>query len=268
MKKLLSIMLCACICTTVTACTANNSSETESVESENSSSTNSSNASSESNENNGSSRSETVSSDSSQSGSSSSDRTPDTSVSSSTTAEPTPAEPTAESKILVAYFSLAGEQYEVGVIEKGNTEIVAEMIAEATGADVFKIESTTEYPTTYDGLLDISRKEETNPPQIAETVDNMTDYDTIFLGYPIWWGDTPTIIKVFLQSYDFSGKTIVPFCTHGGSGLSGTGRTISELCPNSTIKDGLAIRGSTAQNDRDSAKQSVTKWLEDNGYGM
>ncbi len=244
MKKLLSIMLCACICTTVTACTANNSSETESVENENNLN------------------------DSKQSESSSSDRTPDTSVSNSTTAEPTPSEPASDSKILVAYFSLAGEQYEVGVIEKGNTEIVAEMIADATGADVFKIESTTEYPATYDGLLDISRKEETNPPQIAETVDNMTDYDTIFLGYPIWWGDTPTIIKVFLQSYDFSGKTIVPFCTHGGSGLSGTGRTISNLCPNSTIKDGLAIRGSTAQNDRDSAKQSVTKWLKENGYGL
>lgn len=244
MKKLLSVMLCACICTTVTACTANNSSETESVENENNSN------------------------DSRQSESSSSENTSDLPASSSTTAEPTPSEPASDSKILVAYFSLAGEQYEVGVIEKGNTEIVAEMIAEATGADTFKIESTTEYPTTYDGLLDISRKEEINPPQIAETVNNIGDYDTIFLGYPIWWGDTPTIIKVFLQSYDFSCKTIVPFCTHGGSGLSGTDRTIGELCPNSTIEEGLAIRGSTAQNDRESAKQSVTKWLKENGYGM
>lgn len=191
MKKLLSIILCVCICTTVTACTENNSSKTESV---------------------------------------SGGRTPDTSVSNSTTAEPT-----SDSNILVAYFSLAGEQYEVGVIEKGNTEIVAEMIAEAVGADTFKIESTEEYPTTYDGLLDISKKEQSDPPQIANTVDNISDYDTIFLGYPIWWGDTPTIIKVFLQSYDLSGKTIIPFCTHGGSGLSGTDKTISELCPDSTI---------------------------------
>ena len=170
------------------------------------------------------------------------------------------------SSILVAYFSLAGEQYEVGVIEKGNTEIIAEMIADATGADTFKIESTEEYPTTYDGLLDISRKEEEDPPEIASTVDNMDEYDTVFLGYPIWWGDTPTIIKVFLQSYDFSGKTIIPFCTHGGSGLAGTDGTIGELCPDSTIGEGLAIRGSTAQNDRDSAKESVTEWLSDNGY--
>lgn len=168
--------------------------------------------------------------------------------------------------ILVAYFSLAGEQYDVGVIEKGNTEIIAEMIADATNADVFKIESTEAYPTTYDGLLDVSKKEQTEPPEIAGTVDNMENYDTIFLGYPIWWGDTPTIVNVFLQSYDFSGKTIVPFCTHGGSGLSGTDGTISDLCPDSTIGEGFAILGSTAQNDRDSAKNSVTEWLSDNGY--
>ncbi len=168
--------------------------------------------------------------------------------------------------VLVAYFSLTGEQYEVGVIEKGNTEIVAELIADATGADTFKIESTEAYPTTYDGLLDASRKEETDPPEIVGTVENMDDYDTIFLGYPIWWGDTPTIVKVFLQSYDFSGKTILPFCTHAGSGLAGTDRTISGLCPDSTVGEGLAVRGSTAQNDRESAKKSVTEWLSDNGY--
>lgn len=168
--------------------------------------------------------------------------------------------------IFVAYFSLAGEQYDVGVIEKGNTEIIAEMIADATNADLFKIESTEAYPTTYDGLLDVSKKEQTEPPEIAGTVDNMENYDTIFLGYPIWWGDTPTIVNVFLQSYDFSGKTIVPFCTHGGSGLSGTDGTISELCPDSTIGEGFAILGSTAQNGRDGAKNSVTEWLSDNGY--
>lgn len=168
--------------------------------------------------------------------------------------------------ILVAYFSLAGEQYEVGVIEKGNTEIVAEMIAEGTGADMFKIEATTEYPDTYDELLKVSQQEADAPPEIAETVENMADYDTVFIGYPIWWGDTPAIIKVFLQSYDFSGKTIIPFCTHGGSGLAGTDRTIGGLCPDSTIGEGLAVRGSTVQNDRDSAQKSVTEWLTDNGY--
>ena len=152
------------------------------------------------------------------------------------------------------------------MIEKGNTQIVAEIIADATGADTFKIESTEEYPTTYDGLLEVSRQEENDPPQIAGTVENMDGYDTIFLGYPIWWGDLPTIVKVFLQSYDFSGKTIVPFCTHAGSGLSGTPGTIEDICPDASVGEGLAIRGSTAQNDRDSAAQSVESWLADGGY--
>ena len=246
MKKLLSILFCTCLLLTVTVygsggTTDSKSAGTESPESESSQPDTGKQPESEPDES--TSPSENVPEQSS-------DEEKDASG----------------SNILVAYFSLAGEQYEVGVIEKGNTEIVAEMIADATGADTFKIESTEEYPTTYNGLLDISRKEETDPPEIAGTVDNMDVYDTIFLGYPIWWGDTPTIIKVFLQSYDFSGKTIIPFCTHGGSGLAGTDRTIGELCPDSTIGEGLAIRGSTAQNDQDSAKESVTKWLSDNGY--
>ena len=239
MKNLLSTLLCACLLLTVTACSGGGTTESPA------------------------------------SGSSHPDTTQQPEDGSDESASPTEAEPeqsadkdvtASGSSVLVAYFSLAGEQYEVGVIEKGNTEIVAEMIAEATGADTFKIESTTEYPTTYDGLLDVSRQEEDDPPKIAGTVDNMDGYDTIFLGYPIWWGDTPTIVKVFLQSYDFSGKTIIPFCTHGGSGLAGTDRTISGLCPDSTIGEGLAIRGSTAQNDRDSTQESVAEWLKDNGY--
>lgn len=169
------------------------------------------------------------------------------------------------SKILVAYFSLANEQYEVGVIEKGNTQIIAEMIAEKTGADLFSIASTTDYPTTYDGLLDISKKEENNHPELAQTVDNMADYDTVFIGYPIWWGDLPTIVKVFLENHDFSGKTVIPFCTHAGSGLSGTKSGIESLCDGAQVKDGLAVRGSTAQNDRDTAKSAVGDWLAEMG---
>ena len=242
MKKLLSFLLCACLLLTVTACSGGGGANSEPAGTE----------TPESSQSDASKQPESEPEESNTNSETGPDQSSD--------------ETTSGSNILVAYFSLAGEQYEVGVIEKGNTEIVAEMIADATGADTFKIESTEEYPTTYDGLLDISRKEETNPPEIADTVDNMDDYDTIFLGYPIWWGDTPTIIKVFLQSYDFSGKTIIPFCTHGGSGLAGTDRTIGELCPDSTIGEGLAIRGSTAQNDRDSAKESVKEWLSDSGY--
>lgn len=129
-------------------------------------------------------------------------------------------EPETGSSILVAYFSLAGEQYQVGVIDEGNTSIISHMIAEQTGADLYEIEPTTPYPETYDGLLEISQQEMADDarPEIASSVENMDTYDTVFIGYPIWWGDMPMIVYNFLESYDFSGKTIVPFCTHGAAG--------------------------------------------------
>ena len=171
------------------------------------------------------------------------------------------------SNLLVAYFSLAGEQYGVGVIEEGNTSIIAHMIAEQTGADLFEIEAVTPYPTSHSELLDVSRQEMANNarPEIAGTVDNMDDYDTIFIGYPIWWGDMPMIVYNFLESYDLSGKTIVPFCTHGGSGLSDTESTIADIT-GGTMKDGFAIPGTTAQNDRDTARSEVTEWLKEGGF--
>lgn len=171
------------------------------------------------------------------------------------------------SNMLVAYFSLAGEQYGVGVIEEGNTSIIAHMIAEQTGADLFEIEAVTPYPTSHSELLDVSRQEmaDNARPEIAGTVDNMDDYDTIFIGYPNWWGDMPMIVYNFLESYDLSGKTIVPFCTHGGSGLSNTESTIADIT-GGTMKDGFAIPGTTAQNDRDAAKSKVADWLREDGF--
>ena len=168
--------------------------------------------------------------------------------------------------MLVAYFSLAGEQYGVGVVEEGNTSIIAHMIAEQTGADLFEIKPETPYPTTYQELLDVSQQEmaDNARPEIVGTVDNMADYDTIFIGYPNWWGDMPMIVYNFLESYELSGKTIVPFCTHGGSGLSNTESTIADIT-GGTMKDGFAIAGTTAQNDRDTARSEVTKWLKEGG---
>ena len=176
-------------------------------------------------------------------------------------------EQTEGSNMLVAYFSLAGEQYGVGVIDEGNTSIIAHMIAEQTGADLFEIKPETPYPATYQGLLDISQKERTDNarPGIDGTVDHMDDYDTIFIGYPIWWGDMPMIVRSFLESYDLSGKTIIPFCTHGGSGLSDTESTIADMT-GGTMKDGLAIPGTTVQNDRDTARNEVTQWLREGGF--
>ena len=245
MKNLFSILLCACLLLTVTACSGGTtdleSSGTESPESESSQPDTSKQPESGPEESDLSSENE-----------------PEQLSDEDETAS--------NSNILVAYFSLAGEQYEVGVIEKGNTEIVAEMIADATGADTFKIESTEEYPTTYDGLLDISRKEEDDPPEIASTVDNMDDYDTVFLGYPIWWGDMPKIVYTFLESYDFTGKNVIPFNTHEGSGQAGTQRTIASVLTGSTVLNGLAVRGSTAQNSRGEARETVRGWLD--GLGL
>nr|WP_308499527.1 flavodoxin [uncultured Agathobacter sp.] len=171
------------------------------------------------------------------------------------------------SHMLVAYFSLAGEQYGVGVIEEGNTSIIAHMIAEQTGVDLFEIEAVTPYPASHSELLEVSQQEmaDNARPEIAGTVDNMQDYDTIFIGYPNWWGDMPMIVYNFLESYDLSGKTIVPFCTHGGSGLSNTESTIADIT-GGTMKDGFAIAGTTAQNDRDTARSEVTKWLKEGGF--
>ncbi len=169
--------------------------------------------------------------------------------------------------MLVAYFSLAGEQYGVGVIEEGNTSIIAHMIAEQIGADLFEIEAITPYPTSHRELLDVSREEMASNvrPEIADTVDNIDDYDTIFIGYPNWWGDMPMIVYSFLESYNLSGKTIVPFCTHGGSRLSNTESTIADIT-GGIIEEGLAILGTTAQNDRDTARKMVTEWLKDGGF--
>ena len=168
------------------------------------------------------------------------------------------------SKALVVYFSRTGEQYGVGVIEKGNTAIVADMIVEQTGADSFEIlPKTDNYPTTYKELTDVAKEEQNQNarPAIKDTVQNLEQYDTIYLGYPIWWGDLPMICYTFLESYDFSGKTIIPFCTHAGSGNAGTQSKIQSVVKNATVKEVLAITGTDTQKDPDSVKTAVTGWL-------
>lgn len=171
-------------------------------------------------------------------------------------------------KILVAYFSRGGEVYSVGVVSKGNTAIVAEMIAELTGGDLFEIEPVTPYPSSYEETRVIVTREadENARPPIANTVDNMEEYDTVFIGYPIWRVDLPMIVYNFLESYDFSGKTVIPFNTHGGSRQAGTQETIESRLSDSTVLGGLAILGVDAQNSPENVKQLVAEWLE--GLGV
>jgi flavodoxin len=174
----------------------------------------------------------------------------------------------AKGHILVAYFSQAGEQYDVGVVEKGNTQIVAEMIADETDADLFHIERKAAYPSKLSELLDEAQDEQKNSarPELSAAVDNWDDYDTIFLGYPIWWGDMPMPVYTFLESYDFTGKTVIPFDTNGGSGLADTVNAITKACPGAAVKDGLAVSGKAAQTQQDKAKSEVQNWLKGLGY--
>lgn len=151
-------------------------------------------------------------------------------------------------KELVAYFSWSG-----------NTENVANSIAARTGTDIFKIVPAEPYTNDYDELLDIATKEKQDGarPEIADTIENFEQYDVVYVGYPNWWSDMPMILYTFFDSYDFSGKTIAPFCTSGGSGLSGTVNSIKELEPEAEVLDGLHI-GDSASSDPDSA---VKEWL-------
>ncbi len=170
------------------------------------------------------------------------------------------------SKVLVVYFSRTGEQYTVGVIDHGNTAIVAEMIAEITGADLFEIVPADDhYPMTYAELTEVAKEEQNEEarPKYAGEVPDLTGYDTIFIGAPVWWGDWPMIMYTFFEenAEALKGKNLVPFSTHEGSGLSGFDRKLSSACPESTLLDGLAIRGNDCQNDQDNVRETVKEWL-------
>jgi len=173
------------------------------------------------------------------------------------------------SDILVVYFSRTGEQYTVGVIDKGNTAIVAEMIADHVGADMFEILPQEDYyPYTYDELTDVAKKEqnENARPAYQGPAPDLSQYSTIFIGAPVWWGDWPMICYTFFENENLSGKTIIPFSTHEGSGLSGFDRKLSSACPDSEVMDGLAVRGNDAQNKQDSVRDTVNDWLSGLGY--
>ncbi len=153
-----------------------------------------------------------------------------------------------ENRALVVYFSWSG-----------NTESIANAIVEQTGADVFEIVPEEAYIDDYNALLDIAaqEKEKGVRPAIAGSIEDIAQYDIIYVGFPNWWSDMPMILYTFFDSYDLSGITIAPFCTSGGSGLSGTVDSIRELEPDAEVLDGLHI-GSSSAAEPDSA---VTDWL-------
>ena len=169
----------------------------------------------------------------------------------------------ASAKSLVVYFSHTGENYSVGNISEGNTAIIAKMIAEKTGSDTFEIVPSKDYPKTYKECTDVAKDEQKKNARPAYKGDvDTSDYDTIYIGYPIWWGDMPVVVYTFLEKHDLNGKTIIPFCTHEGSGVSGTDGKIKRLYKNATVKQALAVRGATAQNERAKAEKAVDEWIK------
>lgn len=172
-----------------------------------------------------------------------------------------------DSKILVAYFSRTGENYNVGNVEVGNTAMVASYIKDYLKADSFEIIPVNKYPDKYQECLDQATKEknENARPEIQNKITNFDQYDTIFVGYPIWWGDLPMIMHTFFESYDFNGKKVIPFNTHEGSGDAGTYSTVQKDLPKANVTtDGLALDGKTARSD--DGKQKTIDWLKGLGY--
>lgn len=166
-------------------------------------------------------------------------------------------------KVLVAFFSRTGENYAVGNISKGNTHIIAEMIAKETGGKLFRIESVKPYPDEYKVCVEVAKaeKESNARPEVKGDV-KVEDYDIIFLGYPNWWGDMPMAVYTFIEKHNWNGKTVVPFCTHEGSGLLGTERKLKDACKGVTVSEGLAIKGTTAKNSQSQALKTVQTWLK------
>jgi flavodoxin len=168
-------------------------------------------------------------------------------------------------KFLVAYFSRKGQNYVNGKIVDlpiGNTEVVAKMIQKIIGGDFFHIESVKPYPKDYTETTEVAKTElcANARPELTNHVENMDEYDMILLGYPNWWGTMPMPMFSFLEIYDFSRKTIVPFCTHEGSGLGSSEQDIKKLCPKATVLNGIAIHGAGAG----SANTKITEWLRKN----
>lgn len=165
---------------------------------------------------------------------------------------------------LIAFYSRAGENYFGGAkkyIEVGNTEKAANMIAELTGAELFRIEQKVPYAADYDSCVAQARKDWQSKarPELVNMPESLDKFDEIYLGYPNYCGTMPMAVYTFLENYDFSGKKIYPFCTHEGSGLSGTERDIAKAAKGAAVEKGLAIFGSRA----DDAGAALEKWLRE-----
>lgn len=184
-----------------------------------------------------------------------------------------------EGSILIAYFSvpedvdtdgadaIAGASIVVKDGEKlGNVQYIAQTIQETIGGDLFRIETVQEYPLDHETLVNQASDEQAADarPELASHIENPEQYDTIILGYPNWWGDMPQPLYTFLEEYDFSGKTIIPFCPHGGSGFSRTESTIQKMQPNATVSTNSY---KVSREDVVDSAEDVIAWAKSLGLG-
>ena len=173
-------------------------------------------------------------------------------------------EGSAKGKMLLVYFSRADENWQVGYVERGNTAVMADYIKDLADVDVFEIVPVTPYPAAYNECIsyvnDIEIPQNLRPAY-KNDIDNLADYETVFIGGPIWWGRPPMIIRTFIEAHpELADKTFIPFGTHGGSGVSSYASLIREYFPNATVLESLGISGSSIRDA--SSRKTVEDWLK------
>ena len=167
------------------------------------------------------------------------------------------------SKSLILYFSRAGNNYTnegIKNLEIGNTEVIANYIKEFTDADLFKIDPINEYPEDYMECTEVAQKELNDDarPELKEYIEDISEYDVIYIGFPNWWNTMPMPVWTQLEKLDFSGKTIKPFVTHEGSGFGKSLNDLKKLCSGAKIDDGLSIQGSFVSD----SEKKVKHWVK------
>ena len=167
-------------------------------------------------------------------------------------------------KVLIVFFSHAGENYAVGNIKVGNTKLVADEIQKVTGGDEFEIVAERNYDLPYASLTKLAKEEQerNEKPAFKGGVKDIDKYSTVFIGGPVWWGTYPQVMFSFFDKYDLNGKTIIPFTTHEGSGLGNVVEDLKKLYPNATFKEAFSIYGHETRNDL----SKVSKWMKSLGY--
>ncbi|MBO5523177.1 MAG: flavodoxin [Roseburia sp.] len=165
---------------------------------------------------------------------------------------------------IIVYFSRKDENYVGGVIKTlsvGNTEVAANMLQKLTGAEMFKLEPVQEYSKDYNECIAEAQADQRRDarPELKDYPESLDGYDTVYLGYPNYWGTMPMAVFTFLEHFDFSGKTILPFCTHEGSGMGRSESDIRRLCPKAEVKKGLALRGGRIHY----SEPEIKRWLEE-----